>query len=96
MDEKKKSNVGLKDKIKLNELFKSIDKSHDNKIDIDELVYALEQIGVTEQKRLQRARRILNESGGQSSITFRQFINYALQQENKLRLLFKNLDLDSS
>ncbi|UJR25868.1 hypothetical protein I4U23_007218 [Adineta vaga] len=78
-------------------LFHRLDQNHDDRIDVDQLIDLLEKSGVetSTNKRWDIVRRIIAQAGGSpdsSSLSFKQFTNYVLQQEKKLSLVFRKLD----
>ncbi|CAF1296568.1 unnamed protein product [Rotaria magnacalcarata] len=79
------------------ELFRRLDKNQEGQIDVDELIEFLDKAGfeTSSKNRWAIARRIIDQAGGSpttSSISFKQFAYYILQQEKKLCLVFRKLD----
>ncbi|CAF0941266.1 unnamed protein product [Rotaria sordida] len=79
------------------ELFRHLDKDQDGRIEVDELIELLEKVGgeTSEKKRWAIVRRIMDQAGESptsSSLSFKQFANYVLEQEKKLCLVFRKLD----
>ncbi|CAF1642685.1 unnamed protein product, partial [Adineta ricciae] len=82
------------------ELFHQLDKDHDGRIDVDQLIKLLEKGGIetSAKKRWDIVRRIIAQAGGSpdaSFLSFTEFAKYILQQENKLSLAFRKLDANS-
>lgn len=88
-------NLSQEDNQRYHELFKKLDLNSDGKIDMNDLVKVFEKHKNSKETSITRAQKLMSKVNKVDDLNFTEFVQYMIDHEKKLELVFKGIDTDN-